>query len=46
MKEVLINTNALYFCSNTNSPYNLEMQDEMIKNPNLYKKKQRYFTQK
>ena len=46
MKEVFININALFFCSNTNSPYNLEMQDEIIKNPNLYEKKQKFFTKK
>ena len=46
MKEVFRNIFALFYFANENSPYNLEIQEEMIKNPNLYEKKQKYFTNK
>ena len=44
MKEVFKNIFALFYFANAYSTYNLEIQEEMIKNPSLYEKKQKYFT--
>ena len=46
MREVLTNIFALFYLGNPDSPFGIDRQTEMIKTPNLFDEKIRYFTQK
>ena len=46
IREVLTNIFALFYLGNADSPFGRERQFEMKKNPQLFEKKIRYFTNK
>ena len=44
MREVLTNIFALFYLGNPDSPFGINRQTEMLKTPNLFEEKIRYFT--
>ena len=46
MREVLTNIFALFYLGNPESPFGVDRQEEMIKTPELFEEKVKYFTQK
>ena len=46
MKEILINTFALFYMVKPESPYGLDRAEEFIENRNDYEEKIKFFTKK
>ena len=46
MREVLTNIFALFYLGNAESPFGIDRQSEMLKTPDLFEEKIKYFTKK